>query len=134
MKRNGFTIAETAVAIAILGVALGVGLQIVSATAAAEARLHRRQLAIQETQNQLERIEMLSWDELTEEASKSLVPSDAAKEQLKAVQVTLRVEGEAHVGKAEETPQAKRVVVTLTWQEPKHEKASTVRLVTWRFP
>ena len=130
IKRSGFTIAETAVAIAILGIALGVGLQIMATTAAAEARFQRRQLAIQETQNQLERIETLAWEELTDEVSKSIVLSDVAQEQLKSPEVTVQIDEEK---KTEETPEAKRVVVALTWQEPNLEKPSTVQLVTWRY-
>lgn len=130
MKRHGFTIAETAVAVVILGVILGVGLQVMSAAAKAEARLHRRQLAIQEVQNQLERLELVGWDDLNDDVGKSLALSEAAQGQLREARIVVSVHESE---KSETLPEAKQIVVTLTWQEPEEDSPSRVRLTTWRF-
>ncbi|MGD9127417.1 MAG: type II secretion system protein, partial [Planctomycetia bacterium] len=128
MKRNGFSITEVVVAIGIMVIVLAVGVQLISTTSTAAARFHRRGVAIQELQNQLEHLEVLDWDKLNDDVSKTLELSDVAREQLDSAKLDVLVE---HQAATEKLPEAKQLTVKLTWMDWE-EQSKTIQISTWR--
>ena len=125
--RRGMTLVELAVAAGMLGTLLVVCLQLLTATAAQRRAADQRQLAIFEVSNVLERITARPWSDLTPQALAAEKPSAAALVGLPEAELKV----EATIPAAEAN--AKRITVSLRWQDRNNQFLPPVKLTTWRY-
>jgi hypothetical protein len=127
MARRGIVLLEMAVAGALLGTLLFVCLQLLAATAAQRRAAEQRQLALFELENAMERVAARPWAELTPETVVAPPLSPSLRDRLPAAE--LKVE----VTPASPEPNAKRIAVSLRWQDRAGQFTEPVRIVTWRW-
>jgi len=127
MKRRGFTILECVVAGIILAVTAFLCLQTLAATAAARRAGGRRQTALFEASNLMERLAARPWAELTAEGVKGMSLGDEAKRTLPGARLDVRVDDETS------EPAARRITLSITYDGPGGNPARPVRLVAWRY-
>jgi len=126
MVRRGAVLMELVVAGALLGTLLVVCLQLLTATADQRRAADQRQLAILEVGNVTERLAARPWTELKPEmAAPQLSPS--VRDRLPGAE--LKVE----VTTAAAEPDAKRILVSLRWQDRAGQFVSPVKIATWRW-
>jgi hypothetical protein len=121
------TLVELAVAATMLGALLVVCLQLLAATAAQRRAIDQRQLAIFEVSNVLERIAARAWSDLTPEALAAEKPS------AEAVEVLPEAELKVEVTTPSAEPNAKRIAVSLRWQDRNSQFLPPVKISTWRY-
>lgn len=127
MTRRGMTLMELAVAGVLLGTLLVVCLQLLQATAAQRRNTDQRQLALIELGNVLERLSARPWAELTPKSVAGEKPSAWLGNRLPGAELKVEVTTSAS------EPGAKRIVVSLRWQERGGRYLPPVRITTWRF-
>jgi hypothetical protein len=115
------------VALAILAVAMTVGAEALSWSAALRKQADQRQLALQEAINCLEQVRQLPWDQLTEDGLAKLELSAIAHKELAAPQLSIVPE------KVNSGPDAIRVRVQIEWQSRYRQAPCQVELTTWRY-
>jgi prepilin-type N-terminal cleavage/methylation domain-containing protein len=127
MKRRGFTLLECMVAGVLLGATALLCLQTIAATTAARRAEGRRQTALLEASNLMERLAARPWAELTTEGAKDVTLGEEAKQTLPGAQLDVRVDDETP------EPAAKRITVSITYDGPGGEPVRPARLVAWRY-
>jgi type II secretory pathway pseudopilin PulG len=127
MIRRGMTILELVVAGALLGTLLVVCLQMLSATARQHRAADQRQLALLEVENALEHLAARPWTELTAQsvAPPKLAPS--VRNRLPGAEWNIEI------APSPADPLAKRIAVSLRWQDQAGQFVKPVRIVTWRW-
>jgi hypothetical protein len=125
--RRGMTLLELAVACTLLGTLLVVCLQLLLATAAQRRAADQRQLALVEVGNVMERVAARRWDDLTSKTLDGGKPSGWLGERLPGAE--LKIEVTAPSGE----PIAKRITVSLRWQDRNGRYLPGVKIVTWRY-
>ncbi len=127
MKRRGFTLWETLVALLVLSALTTLCLQFFAAVSDQRRQVFTQLTATQEAANLLERVEALGWNELT--------TANAAKLQLSAQARQTLPDGsdEMLVDEPAGTPPAKRVAASVRWRPQPGEPEQEVRLVAWRY-
>lgn len=125
--RRGFTLIEMIAAAAILGAVMAVAYQAVVAAAGQQRALVRRQTALREAANAVERLAALPWQGLTPQAAGALVLSPEARASLP--------DGEIHaeVTPDPDEPAARRIRVEVRWPDAAGRWEAPVRLAAWRF-
>ena len=118
---------EVAVAGVLLATLMTVCLQLFKATAAQRRALQDRHAAIRETVNLMERLSVYPWDELTPKNVAVLEISDESRQSLAEARL------EIDVTRTPDEPEAKRITVTLQWQNHSGRPERPVRLVAWRY-
>ena len=140
MKRRGIYLLEMAVAGVMLLALMTLCVRYFAVTATQRRALDQRQAALGEAANVMERVTARPWSDLTaEELSKiSLSPEtklalpdgelkiDLADEEARPSPPTPLPKGE---GKLE----AKRITVTIRWQDNEGQWTQPARLVAWRY-
>jgi hypothetical protein len=126
MARRGFAMTELVVAGALLGALLIVCLQLMSATAAQRRAADQRQLAVFEVGNVMERLAAKPWAELTPQMAVAPL-SPSVRNRLPGAE--LKVE----VTTPSAEPDARRIVVSLRWQDRAGQFVSPVAIATWRW-
>lgn len=126
MARRGIVLMELMVAGALLGTLLVVCLQLVAATSAQRRAIAQRQLALIEVGNVMERLAARPWSELTPQTSGPKLSPSATK---RLPNAELNIE----VAPSLAETNAKRIVVSLRWQDRAGQFIQPVRLVTWRW-
>ena len=121
-SRRGISLMEVAVAVGMLAVALAVTLQALGWVAADRRAAGRRQRALAEASNALERLASRPWGELTPEALKSAALPPEAADALPG--------GELRAEVAEGDAGLKRLRVEVRWRGRGADEAP-VRLTTW---
>ncbi len=111
----------------LLAAMLTISLQMLSAKAAQQRSLDRRQIAAQQAANVMEHLAAVPWDELTPESARQLQLPEQAPRALPNGQL------EIEISSPPEEPDAKRVTVEIRWRNGAGKLVSPVRLVTWRF-
>ena len=127
MIRRGMTLLELAVAGALLGTLMVVCLQLLSATAEQRRAADQRQFALVEVEIAMERLAARPWAELTPQAVAPPSLSPSVQRRLPAAEWQIEVtlpSGE---------PLAKRIAVSLRWQDHAGQFMQPVRIVTWRW-
>lgn len=128
--RRGSLLAETAVSGMLLVIALGLVAQVVAAVANQRRTWDRRQIAVFEAANLMERLAARPFDELTAEGVKDLTVSDEAKRSLPEVQVDVSIiEPDSTAGEG-----AKRLVLRLQWRNRAGDWDAPVWLTSWVHP
>jgi prepilin-type N-terminal cleavage/methylation domain-containing protein len=123
--RRGFGLVELSIATLLLAVAMAIVVQVAGWLAAERRGAERRQRAIQEAANLMERLTSRPWDELTPDLARSqaLSPATAAVLRNGVLQVAIVPEA----GK----PTTKRIAIRLGWGDPAGGGPAPVRLVAW---
>jgi hypothetical protein len=98
-----------------------------AATAAQRRALDQRQAALVEAGNVMERIDAVAWGDLSAERLSKIALSPETKLALP--------EGELKIdlGNEDAKPAAKRITVTIRWQDNEGRWTQPVRLVAWRY-
>jgi len=123
---RAFTLMEVSVAGAILAVVALVCAQVLAAMVVRGRELRRRQIAVQEAANQMERLHAADWDRLTPEWAAARTLSDEAARALPGVALKATITTPA------ERPNVRRLEVRLSWPERTDTVHAPVRLVAWR--
>ncbi|MBL9123191.1 MAG: hypothetical protein JNG90_06130 [Planctomycetaceae bacterium] len=122
-------------AIAILGVILGVVLQLQLIAAAQRRVAEQRQLAGWEVANVIERLKAEPYERLQQELAASMKLSPRANELLRDAQLTVEI---AEVAPSAEATSpdipSKRIHARLTWLDRHGKRPAPVELVAWAFP
>jgi type II secretory pathway pseudopilin PulG len=125
--RHAFTILEVSAAGVMLATAMVIAVQVLALSSAQAREVERRQFAIQEAANLLERLTAAAWDTLNTDL--------AAAQQLPAESQSRLPGGELKV--AIETiagpPASKRIAVEIRWRNRSGEFTSPVRLTAWVY-
>jgi Tfp pilus assembly protein PilE len=127
MKRRGFLLTEMIVAVVLLMALTMLCVKYFSVTATQRKALDQRQTALHEAANIMERLGVKPWDELTAEKLSEISLSPELKSALP--------EGEIKIELADENakPTAKRITITIRWQDQSGQWTQPVRLVAWRY-
>jgi Tfp pilus assembly protein PilE len=127
--KRGSMLLETAVACVLLAALAGVCLKSFAAAAAQRLAIDQRQIALREAANLMEKLTAIPWDEVDKTADKPFV--EAAQKSLpkELDDAELKVE----VTPAEGEPAAKRLAVTIRWQDKDNQWVQPVRLTAWRY-
>jgi len=125
--RRGYNILELTVATVILVALMGVSLKWFVATAGQRRAADRRQAALREAANAMERLAVRPWEELTPEGVSKLAASLPVNEFLPGGQLSAQVTQPAG------EPETKILAVTVRWQARQETPAEQVRLVTWKY-
>jgi len=127
MKRRGFTLWETLVALLVLSALTTLCLQFFAAASDQRRQLFTHLTATQEAANLLERIETLGWNDLTTTNAAKLQLSTQARQTLPVGRAEMLVDEPSG------TPPTKRVAVAVRWRPQPSEPEREVRLVAWRY-
>jgi hypothetical protein len=127
MKRRGIYLLEMAVAGVLLLALTMLCVRYFAVTATQRRVLDQRHAALAEAANIMERISARPWSDLTAEglAKISFLPE---------IKLALP-DGELKIELADEDakPEAKRITVTIGWQDDAGQRVQPVRLVAWRY-
>jgi hypothetical protein len=125
MKRHGITILETIVAGVLLAATMTVCLQLLGAHAAQRRAMQQRETAVREAANVMEHAAALPFRELTPLRLAEIRLSPEASAALPEGELTIdlaAVSGDA----------AKRITVSLRWQDRNGQWLQPVQLTAWR--
>jgi hypothetical protein len=127
MKRRGIYLLEMAVAGVLLLAVMMLCVRYFAVTATQRRALDHRQAALVEAANIMERITARPWSDLTAEGLAKISISPETKLALP--------DGELKIDLADEDakPEAKRITVTIRWQDDQGQWSQTVRLAAWRY-
>ncbi len=127
MKRRGIYLLEMSVAGVLLLAMMALCVRYFAVTAAERRVLDQRQAALGEAANVMERISAMPWSDLTAEGLAKTSLSPEAKIALP--------DGELKIDIADEDakPEARRITVTIRWQDDEGQWVQPVRLAAWRY-
>jgi Tfp pilus assembly protein PilE len=127
MKRRGMLLIEMAVAGVLLLALTAVCVKYFAVTAMQRRALDQRQTALSEAANIMELLTAEPWSNLTPETLAKISLSPETKSAL--------IEGELKIDLTDENtkPNAKRITVTIRWQDQNGQWIEPVRLVAWRY-
>jgi hypothetical protein len=126
MKRHGITILETIVAGVLLAATMSVCLQLLGAHAAQQQAIQRRQAAVREAANVMERAAAVPFRELTPQRLAEIQLSPEASATLPDGELTIEL------AVVPEDPGARRITVSIRWQDRNGEWLKPVQLTAWR--
>jgi type II secretory pathway pseudopilin PulG len=127
LQRRGTTLVEIAVAGALLAMLMAFAFQVLALSAAQQRAQARRQRALAEASNAMERLAALPWDQLTSERAESqqrAQPTDSI-----APSATWSVD----IAQPPGEPNARRIAVEVRWPDAAGLSERPVRLVAWRY-
>lgn len=125
--RRGSLLAETAISGVMLIIAMGLVAQVVGAVANQRRSWDRRQTAVFEAANLMERLTARPFDALTTEGAKDLNLSAEAKRTLPEGQLDVNIVENDPVG----GDGSKRVFVQIQWRNRAGDWDAPVRLTSW---
>jgi type II secretory pathway pseudopilin PulG len=123
---TAFTLIEVIVAVTLLGAGLVLTCEVLHWTSLLRRENERRQCAMQEAANALERIRGWSWQELVAEQPPELALSESALRQLPQGDLQLEIAADP------DDSDARRIAVEVSWQLRDGQPAAPVRLIAWR--
>ena len=125
--RRGSLLVEVAMAAVLLMIAMGLTVKVLGLVAVERRASERRQRALLEVSNIMERITAYPFDEVTPELGRRLALTPTSKQSLPDAQLAVDVAGsEPGAGRS-----AKRVAIRLRWRGPEGEWVAPVRLTSW---
>jgi len=126
MKRRGMFLIEISVAGVLLLAFAMLCVKYFAVTAIQRKVLSQRQTALNEAANIMELLAVRPWNELT--------PASLAEISLTPEAKSVLPEGELKIDLADEDakPAAKRITVTIRWQDSAGQWVQPARLVAWR--
>lgn len=127
-RRGGFTLIELAMALLLLGVAMGVTMKVLSGVGRDRRAADRRQWALQEVANVMERVGAEPFERVTAERALAIAG------ELKADRVLPEASWEIAVTDDRDSPvPGRRVSVRLRWKDRSGGWDSPVRLTSWVY-
>jgi hypothetical protein len=120
---------ETAVACVLLAALAGVCLKSFAAAAGQRLAIDQRQVALREAANLLEKLTAIPWDEIDKASDKSFVEVAQKSLPKELDGAELKVEITPVTGE----PAAKRLAVSIRWQDKDNQWGQPVRLTAWRY-
>ncbi len=126
-KRRGMTIVECTLALAILVAAIYTGAQMILAVTLQQREAAQRQIARQEAANQMERMYVLTDEELKSGRIEDAALSETARQRLRGLEAT------ATIVEVDGDPPGKRIAVEIRWTNKAGQPARPARLTAWRF-
>jgi hypothetical protein len=126
-RRPGFGLIELAITGVLIAAAMATTLQVVGWVALDRRAVERRERAVLEASNLMERIAARPWDELKTEALSLLKLSETASRFLPGSTLELKVEP------TEEAPARKKLTVEVRWRDRSGRPEAPVRLVAWAY-
>jgi Tfp pilus assembly protein PilE len=125
IRRLGMSLMEVSAAIVLLGALATVVMQALEWTLVERREAQRRETAMVEAANAMERLAAEKWESLAPHASAAEPLSAVAKETLPGGRLTTEVTA------AGDNPAARRIVVEVHWLNRAGEEDKPVRLTTW---
>jgi hypothetical protein len=126
-RRSGFGLIEMAVTGILITAAMAATLQVVGWVAVQRRAVERRERAVLEASNLMERITARTWDELTNETLGSIKISEQTASFLPGSALELKVLP------MEDAPTRKKITVEIRWSDRSGRAESPVRLVAWVY-
>lgn len=127
MTRGGFTLVELIVAGVVLGAVMTLTMQLLAAVTRQHQEAQRRQLAMIELENVLERITAGNFEQVTAEVMAEIHPSDEIARRLPSCELSVSLHEPGG------PPAAKRITVSMRWLNRQGQFVAPVRLVTWVY-
>jgi hypothetical protein len=125
--RAGYSLIELTIAGLLLGTAMGLIAPSLIWVARERRAAERRQEALQEVQNILERLTAQPWESVTSEAAGRIRLDERLSSQLPEARLTVEV------SMLPDDPDAKRLFVELRWVNGPGKNAAPVRLTAWIY-
>jgi hypothetical protein len=125
VRRRAYTTCEVALAILLLAVAMTTTVQVLGWVAAERRAVERRQWAIQEVGNLMERLTAEPWDKVDAESARKLSLSEEIRRKLPDPELTIDVDDRGAV------QGEKRLAIRLRWRNRSGGWESPVRLCAW---
>ena len=125
--RRGFTMFELVMSTILLAVAMTTTVQILGWVAHERRAADRRQWAVQEVANLMERWTAEPWDRVNDGSARELALSGEIRRKLR------RPELSATVDEVDDRPEAKRLSIQLRWPGRSGEWETPVRLTAWIY-
>lgn len=126
-RRRGFGLVEMAITGLLVAAAMAATVHVVAWVALERRAAGRRERALAEASNLIERIAARPFDEIRPESLTTAQVSEAARAYL--VNPTV----EARVANFDDAPARKRIVVEIRWGDRAGRPESPVRLVAWAY-
>jgi len=130
MKRNGIGLMELTVAGAVLAVMMAVSMQLLGVIACERKAASRRQTAVREAGNLMQRVSALPWEKLDRQALDELSLSETAAAELPHAELEATIEDES--SPSVET-KSKRIGISIRWRDSHGQPVAPVRLTAWRY-
>jgi hypothetical protein len=127
MNRRGMFLIELAAAGALLFVLTALCVRYFAASATQRRALDQRQAALCQAGNVMERIAAIKWEDLSLERLSKISLSPEIKSALPDGELKI------DLGDEDAKPAAKRISVTIRWQDNEGRWTRPVRLVAWRY-
>ena len=124
-RRRGFGLIEMAISSLMLAAAMAATLQVIGWVAFEARAVARRERAVREAVNLLERVAARPWDDLTTDALARLKISEATAAALPGSNLAIRV------ATVEAEPARKVITVEIRWNDRTGRPEAPVRLVAW---
>ena len=126
-RRRGFGLIEMAISGLLIAAAMAITVQVVGWVATDRRSVARRERAVVEASNLMERIAARPFDEITPESLAALELPEAARSSLPGSTLT------ATVAARDDAPAGKRITVEIRWRGRSGQAESPVRLVAWAY-
>lgn len=126
-RRRGFGLVEVAAAGVMAMAAMVITVQLLGWVAAERRAVARRERAILEAANLMERLAARPWDDLSAESARALTLSDATKAALPGASLTV------DVATVDAEPASKKLTVAITWRDRAGRSEAPARLVAWVY-
>ena|SRR5258708_59489 len=123
--RSGSLLVELMVAGTLLGIMMSASIPTLGWIVRQRQFNQERQAALLEVGNQMERLTLLDWNELTPQRAAQVELSQPAAKQLSDPQLIVTIDTEDDT--------AKRVLIQLSWQVTPGRAAPPVRLAAWVY-
>jgi prepilin-type N-terminal cleavage/methylation domain-containing protein len=124
-RRRAFTLVEVALSLLLLAIAMSSTVKVFGWVAAERRDSERRQWAIQEVANLMERLTALPWDGVTPGAAGRMPLSEEARGKLPGAELAV------DVGKPDPARGEKKVAIRLRWKKRGGDWDAPVRLTSW---
>ena len=124
-RRRGFGLIEMAISGMMIAAAMAVTIQVVGWVAAERRAVARRERAVVEVANLMERVAGRPFDEITPESLAALRLPDAARAALPGAEI------KANLDARNEPIARKRITLELRWADRAGRAEAPVRLVAW---
>jgi hypothetical protein len=126
-RRSGFGLVEMAITGVLIAAGMAATVHVVGWIALERRAVERRERAVLEASNLLERIGSRAWDELTTESLGNIQMSESSAAFLPGSTLDLKVTT------FDDAPIRKKIVVEIRWRERSGRSEAPVRLVAWTY-
>lgn len=127
VETRGIILVEAVVALVVLLVAMATLAQLLSQAAQQRRLSEQRRLALEEVANQAERLALIAWEDATPENLTTWQPSDAL------LTVIPRPTCRMNVGDEPGELAARRIRLSVTWNDAAGQAGAPVELTIWKF-